>query len=135
MVDAPNFVERIFFGKAHPISYFFFGFVGSAFIGFVVLYLYGHLGAFAAHNYQEIPPAIVMFVGVSVLTASGLCYSIWLWFGCWKFFKQSKHWLPSILLGCAVAHAGITITLVVSLIAFSVDVTEQLNDGLWILGM
>lgn len=135
MVESPNFVERVFFGKAHPISYFFFGFVGSAFIGFIVLYLYGHLGAFAAHNYQEIPPAIVMSIGVTLLTVTGLCYSVWLWFGCWMYFKQRKHWFPSILFGCAIAHAGITLVLIISFIALSVDVVHQLNDGLWILGM
>ena len=135
MVEMPSVVERVFFGKSHPISYLFFGFVGSAFVGFVVLYLYGHLGAFAAHNYQKIPPAIVMSIGVALLTAVGLCYSIWLWFGCWMYFKQRKHWLPSILLGCAISHAGITLVLVFSFIAFSVDVVHQLNDGLWILGI
>lgn len=133
MVENLNFVERVFFGKAHPISYLFFGFVGSAFVGFAVLYLYKHLGAFAAHNYQAIPPAIVMAISVSLLTIVGLCYSVWLWFGCWMYFRRRKHWLPSMLLGCAVAHAGDTVVLVVSFITFSIDVVRQLNDGLWIL--
>ena len=135
MVEIPSVVERVFFGKSHPITYLFFGFVGSAFIGFMVLYLYSYLGRFAAHNYQEIPPVIVMSIGVSLLTIAGLCYSVWLWFGCWMYFKQRKHWLPSILLGFAIAHAGITILLVVSFVALSVDMISELNRGLWILGM
>jgi len=133
MVENPNFVERVFFGQAHPISYFFAGFVGSAFVGFIILYLYKYLGTFAAHNYQEIPPSIVMLVGVSLLTASGLTYSGWIWFGCWNYFRRTKHWLPSLILGCAVAHAGVTLVLVFSFLLFSVQVMPQLNDGLWIL--
>ena len=135
MVENPNFVERVFFGQAHPISYFVAGFVGSAFVGFMVLHLYKDLGAFAAHNFQEIPPALVMSVGVTLLTLSGLTYSGWLWFGCWNYFRKSKHWLPSLILAFALAHAGITLLLAWTLILVSVQVQPHLSRGIWILGI
>lgn len=134
MSDSANFIERVFLGRAHPITYLFAGFVGSALIGFLVLSLYGYLGRFATYYYQVFPPIITMFIGLFFLTITGLTYSVWIWLGCWNHFKNAKSWLSGLLLGLAITHACITLLIIAVFLAFNIGEMQRLSEGVWRLG-
>ena len=136
MVENPNFIERIFLGFAHPISYLLVGIVGSSAVGYLTLFFYHYLGSFAANHYQEISPVLVMSVGVFALIVFGLFFSGWLWFGCWRHFKESDHWFRFMILGSAIIHALVTLLLIVGFVSFTTTTINYLvSDGFWILGM
>ena len=128
MTGSPNAIERVFFGKAHQITYLFMGFVGSGFVGYVVLSAYGLLGTFAENHHETIAPNLVMYSGLLGLTAFGLMYSVWLWVGCWHYRSNSTHWIRYPLVGLAVTHAVIVTGLVFGLFEFNLLALEYLND-------
>ena len=136
MVENPNFVERVFFGQANPISYLLIGFLGSVVVGLLVIILFSLAGRFAERFYHQISPTLVMAGSSFVLTAFGLVFSGWLWNGCLEYFKSSRHWFRHIMIFLALAHAFITLAFVMGFLLLTASDTLYLEQtGIWPMGM
>ena len=136
MAETPNFVERVFFGKAHPISYLVIGFLGSVAVGLLVIVLFSMAGRFAERFNHHISPTFVMASASFVLTGFGLIFSGWLWSGCLEYFKKGSHWFRHIMIFLAFAHAFITLNFVMGFLQLTASDTLYLEKtGIWLMGM
>ena len=136
MVENPNFVERVFFGQAHPVSYLFVGFLGSVAVGLLVTVSFSLAGRFAERFDNHISPTFVMASASFVLTGFGLVFSGWLWNGCLEYFKRSRHWVRHIIVVLALIHAFITLTFVMVFLQLTASDTLYLEQtGIWPMGM
>ena len=136
MVENPNFVERVFFGQAHPISYFFAGFIGSPIIGLLVIKVFRFIGAYAEKSDQFMSPIITMGVGTLGCIGIGWTYTAWVSFGIWKYHQKACHWIRYVLLMLGAIYLILVCLMTFTFVDFSIFATKWLlEDGRFLLNI
>lgn len=136
MIENPNFVERVFFGQAHPISYFFAGFIGSPIIGLLVIKVFRFIGAYAEKSDQFMPPIITMGIGTLGCIGIGWTYTAWISYGIWKYYQKASHWIRYVLLVLGAIHLILVCLMTLTFVDFSIFSTKWLlEDGRFLLNI